>query len=60
MKGNVYIREKGTHQAHVIIGCKAYDINHPLRTALYLLNNLLGHLLNVGCCHGVNLPEELI
>lgn len=42
MKGNVYIREKGTHQAHVIIGCKAYDINHPRRMALYLLNNLLG------------------
>ena len=42
MKGKVYIREKGTHQAHVIIGCKAYDIHHPHRIALYLLNNILG------------------
>ena len=42
MKGNVIIREKGTHQAHVIMGCKAYDISHPHRIALYLLNNLLG------------------
>jgi predicted Zn-dependent peptidase len=35
-------RQKGTHQAHVIMGCRAYDINHPRRIALYLLNNLLG------------------
>ena len=35
-------RQKGTHQAHVIMGCKAYDINHPRRIALYLMNNLLG------------------
>ena len=41
MKGNVYIRQKGTHQAHVIMGCMAYDINHPRRIALYLMNNLL-------------------
>lgn len=31
-----------THQAHVIIGRRAYDINHPRRLALYLLNNILG------------------
>lgn len=30
------------HQAHVIIGRKAYDINHPRRIALYMLNNILG------------------
>ena len=35
-------RQKGTHQAHVIMGCRAYDINHPRRVALYLMNNLLG------------------
>ena len=35
-------RQTGTHQAHVIMGCRAYDINHPRRIALYLLNNLLG------------------
>lgn len=33
---------KGTHQAHVMIGCQAYDINHPLRIPLFLLNNILG------------------
>lgn len=31
-----------THQAHVLLGCKAYDINHPRRLALYMLNNILG------------------
>ena len=25
-----------------MIGCRAYDINHPRRIALYLLNNMLG------------------
>ena len=33
---------KGTHQAHVMLGCRAYDIHHPLRIPLYLLNNILG------------------
>lgn len=36
------IKDKGTHQAHVMIGSRAYDIHHPNRIALYLLNNLLG------------------
>ena len=36
------IREKQTHQAHVMMGTRAYDIHHPLRIPLYLLNNLLG------------------
>ena len=31
-----------SHQAHVMIGTKAYDIHHPLRIPLYLLNNILG------------------
>ncbi len=60
MKGKVYIRKKGTHQAHVIMGCKAYDINHPRRIALYLLNNMLGgpgmnSWLNLSLreCHGL-------
>ena len=39
---NFIIREKQTHQAHVMIGNRAYDIHHPLRIPLYLLNNLLG------------------
>lgn len=34
--------EKGTHQAHVMIGCKAYNIHSDKRMALYLLNNILG------------------
>ena len=37
-----YIRHKDTHQAHVMIGRRAYSISHPRRIALYLLNNLLG------------------
>ena len=40
-KGEI-TRDHGTHQAHVMIGTQAYPYNHPLRTALYLLNNILG------------------
>lgn len=32
----------GTHQAHVLLGRRAYDIHHPHRITLYLLNNILG------------------
>ena len=39
---NFIIREKGTHQAHVMLGTRGYDIHHPLRIPLYLMNNLLG------------------
>ena len=31
-----------THQAHVMIGNRAYFATHPLRIPLYLLNNMLG------------------
>ena len=31
-----------THQAHVMIGGRGYDAHNEKRTALYLLNNLLG------------------
>lgn len=31
-----------THQAHVMMGARAYEANNEKRTALYLLNNLLG------------------
>ena len=42
----------GTHQAHTIVGARVPDMNHPLRPALMLLNNILGgpgmnSLLNV-------------
>jgi predicted Zn-dependent peptidase len=33
---------KGTHQAHVMIGSRAYDIHSEKRIPLYLLNNILG------------------
>jgi len=36
------IHQKDTHQAHVMMGCRAYPFNHPRRMVLYLLNNLLG------------------
>lgn len=36
------VRERGTHQAHVILGTQAYAADHPRRWALYLLNNILG------------------
>lgn len=35
-------REKGTHQAHVMIGNRAYGMHDSRRTALFLLNNMLG------------------
>lgn len=34
--------EKGTHQSHVMLGTRAYDIFDRRRMALYLLNNILG------------------
>ena len=40
--GEMIIHEIGSHQTHVMIGTKAYDIHHPKRIALYLLNNILG------------------
>ena len=35
-------RSLGTHQAHVVLGTRAYDIHHPLRIPLYLINTILG------------------
>ena len=35
-------RHKDTHQAHVMLGTRAYDIHDKRRIALYLLNNILG------------------
>ena len=39
---NTIIRHKDTHQAHVMLGNRAYDIHDKRRIALYLLNNILG------------------
>ena len=33
---------KGTHQAHVMMGNRAYSVHDDRRMALYLLNNILG------------------
>ena len=33
---------KGTHQAHVMTGTRAYSVHDERRIALYLLNNILG------------------
>lgn len=34
--------QRDTHQAHVMIGSRGYDAHNGKRTALYLLNNILG------------------
>ena len=34
--------ERGTHQAHVMLGCRAYDVHDARRFTLYLMNNILG------------------
>jgi predicted Zn-dependent peptidase len=34
--------EKNTHQVHFIVGNRAYDLYHPNRIGMYLLNNILG------------------
>ena len=36
------VMEKHTHQAHVMIGTRAYDVHDDRRMPLYLLNNILG------------------
>lgn len=36
------VMEKGTHQAHVMIGTRCYSARDPRHLRLYLLNNLLG------------------
>ena len=35
-------RKVQTNQVHLLMGTRAYPINHPLRTAMSLLNNILG------------------
>ena len=42
MSGRVIERTLGTHQSHVMLGTRGYDIHHPLRIPLYLINNILG------------------
>ena len=40
--GQTIVMQKNTHQAHVMIGTGAYDVNDDRRMPLYLLNNMLG------------------
>ncbi len=40
--GQTIVMQKNTHQAHVMIGTRAYDVNDDRRMPLYLLNNMLG------------------
>ena len=41
-EGQTIVMQKNTHQAHVMIGTRAYDVNDSHRMPLYLLNNMLG------------------
>jgi predicted Zn-dependent peptidase len=36
------LSEKPISQAHVVLGCQAYDLHHPYKTGLLLLNNIIG------------------
>ena len=41
-EGQTIVMQKNTHQAHVMIGTRSYDVNDDRRMPLYLLNNMLG------------------
>jgi predicted Zn-dependent peptidase len=41
-EGRSFIRHRNTHQAHVMIGTRAFATTDDRRWALYLLNNILG------------------
>jgi len=41
-EASLYIEDRSTHQAHVMIGCSAYGSKDDRRIALYFLNNLIG------------------
>ena len=41
-EGQTIVMQKNTHQAHLMIGTRAYDVNDSRRMPLYLLNNMLG------------------
>lgn len=40
--GQLIVRQRHTHQAHVMLGAQAYAATDPRRWALYLLSNILG------------------
>ena len=41
-EGQTIVMQKHTHQAHVMIGTRAYNVHDDRRMPLYLLNNILG------------------
>lgn len=41
-KAEEHYINRGTHQAHVMIGGRAYDVHDKKRMPLYLLNNIIG------------------
>ena len=41
-RNNIVIRQRNTHQAHVMVGCPAFNMHDDRRIALFLINNLLG------------------
>lgn len=40
--GKTIMLHRNTHQAHVMLGTRAYHVHAPRRMPLYLLNNILG------------------
>ena len=42
IEGQTIVMQKNTHQAHVMVGTRAYDVHDDRRMPLYLLNNILG------------------
>ena len=36
------VRERGTHQAHVVVATRAFSADDPRRWSLFLLNNMMG------------------
>jgi len=42
VSGARFVENHDTHQSHVIIGARGFDLHHDKRLALYLLNNILG------------------
>lgn len=40
--GKTIMLHRNTHQAHVMLGTRAYHVHDPRRMPLYLLNNILG------------------
>lgn len=42
VRSDRHLIDKSTHQLHFLMGNQAYDLHHPDRLGLYLLNNILG------------------